>query len=380
MTDTAVVEKPVFRTGESVGKILAANDVAVNTPPPVTPEIPVVPTAVTPTEPSETPAATPAAETPIETPAIETPTIEKNTSVISFEAYETPETPAVETPSTPSSNWKEEIKKADLKEVLKELGIDEFAIELSDHRKNGGDPADYLQARLFDYTKISDEDILKADIRKQYVSAGQQITQKQVDILFERKYTLPEDATEDDKELLDLQLKTDANNSRQLKITEQQKFKIAAPIIQPIVSDQSQIQAEKQLQQQEFLKNWYSEHEATKALMTSKRVTLNLGENGSFNFDVSKPEFVTKALYSNEVWSKLTATKTGEPDVSKLQKLILYAADPLKFETDLVNYGKSLQLPALLEEGQNIVPPHKIIPMSPENKGKPEGYKTGKVG
>ena len=368
---TPVVEKPVYRTGDSVAKIIATNDAVANTPPP-TPSIPEpvvtpTPTLETPVTPTPEPAATPA-------PVAEPPAVEKNVSSISFENFNLPGTETPATPETPVSNWKDEIKKADLKEVLKELGIDEFAIELSEHRKNGGDPVDYLQAKFVDYNKISDEALLKADLKIQYPT----LTGDQINRLYDRKYA-PESELQDDVEFSKDQLQADAYKVRQAKITEQQKFKIAAPISQQPVNNQSQIEAEKV---QELMTRWYNEHDATKALMESKRVTLNLGENGSFNFDVQQPEIVTKALYDPQIWQRITATKTGEPDVVKLQKIILYAADPLRFESDLVNYGKSLALPGVVEEGRNITPDPKVIPMATENKGQVNwsGAKTGKVG
>jgi hypothetical protein len=116
--------------------------------------------------------------------------------------------------------------------------------------------------------------------------------------------------------------------------------------------------------------------------MTSKRVALNLGENGTFNFDVSQPDFITKAITDPATWGKLTATKTGEPDVVKLQKIVLYAANPEQYENDLVNYGKTLKLPELVDEGRNITKPNNVIPMQSMNQGKVDwnAAKTGKVG
>lgn len=382
MADTSVV----YKTGASVGNILATNEVAANTPPaPVTPtpETPVVPvvqppaatiTPESPVVPVETPAATP---TP-ETPAIPTPEVpeEKNKSVISFEAFDdkpiVPATP--EAPATPITDWKEQIKN-NPQEALKELGIADFALELTEHIKNGGDPTDYINAKFIDYNKITDETLVKADLQKQYPT----FSPEQIALMFNRKYSVAEDADQEDKDFANLQLKADAHNSRQGKITEQQKFKIPAAIEKTDDSGQSQIEVE---QLREEARRWFNEHEATKALMTSKRVTLNLGENGSFNFDVLQPDFVTRAIQESKVWQKLTSTKSGEPDVSKMQKLVLYAADPQKFENDLVNYGKTLALPGVVAEGQNIVPPHKVIPMTAENKDKPDwgAAKTGRVG
>lgn len=368
MTDTPVLDKPVYKTGASVASILAANDVAANTPQVVTPTPDTPPATVVPE----------AVVTPeVVTPEVVTHEPENNLSVINFGDFEekpaTPETPSVAaTPSTvPSVNWREEVKN-NREDALRELGIEPFALELSEHLKNGGDATDYINAKYIDYNKVTDENIVKADLQKQFPT----FSPEQINLMFNRKYTVPEGSEQEDIDFASLQLKADAHNSRQAKIAEQQKFKIPAPIQQKDTSEQSQIEAEKE---REEGRRWFSEHEATKSLMTTKRVSLSLGENGTFNFEVSQPEFVTRAITDNTLWQKLTATKTGEPDVSKLQKLVIYAANPEKFENDLVNYGKTLAKPEVLDEARNITPPHKVIPMKPENSGKPQGYKTGRV-
>lgn len=309
---------------------------------------------------------TPAPETPvIETPMPETPVVEsaveENESNFSFdEVVETP-TPETPTPETPIFNFDEEIKKVDKRELLKKVGVSDFAIELDEHLANGGKAEDYLSAKAIDYNQVSDEDLLKADIRKQYVAAGQKITQKQVDILFERKYTLDENATEDDKEILDLQLKTDANNLRQAKITEQQKFKINhTPVLHTDEAyEQWKTERESQPQLIEKAKNYFLNHEATKTLNESKRVTVNLAEGvAPFNFVVDKPEMITRNLTDGgEMWNKLTSTKTGEPDVPKQQLITVFAANPQKFMQDIFNYGLSTGQRKLVSEGQNATRP-----------------------
>jgi hypothetical protein len=282
------------------------------------------------------------------------------------------------TSGQPTFNFDEEIKKVDKKELLKKVGVTDFAIELDEHLSNGGKAEDYLNAKAIDYNQISDEDLVKDSIRKQYVAAGQKISQRQVDILFERKYALSDDATEDDKELLDLQLKTDANNLRQQKIAEQQKFKINHV---PVLHTDEAYEQWKQIQESqpkliEEAKNYFLNHEATKTLNDSKRVTVNLGESvPPFNFNVDKPEMITQVLTDGgQSWKKLTSTKTGEPDVPKQQLLTVFAANPQKFMQDIFNYGVSAGQRKLVSEGQNATKPttpvHSIT-------GEKATYKTG---
>ncbi len=365
MTDESV--KPVYRTGESVGNIVATNDSLVANPTPTpTPE---------PAPPVADPTPAPAAVTPepIVTPTPEPAVAEPNVSNFKFDGIE-PEptqTPAATQPTTTVVDWKDEIKKADTKEkILKELGFNEFAIEINEHLKNGGDAADYLQAKAVDYNKISDAEIVKADLKKQYPN----FTPNQIDLMFSRRYGVSEDASDEDKEYAGLQLAADGHQKRQALISEQQKFKI--PTAVPVDKGEQQAAQIAQQQQAEAIHQWFSEHEATKNLINSKRVALNLGGNGTFNFNIERPELLMKAVTDAQTWQRINLNKQGEPDVAKMQKIALYAYNPEQFENDLVNYGKSLALPQVLREGQNITPQAKVIPVQGANVSEKDKWRT----
>jgi hypothetical protein len=373
-----------YKTGASVAQIRQHNEELAAQPAQTEPVQTPVTTPVQETTPAvqATPVTTapdtPAVITP-DTPAAVVPEPEKNVSKFNI-GFDEPvtTTQSASTQSAPQStfNLDEEIKKVDIKELLKKAGISDFAIEIDQHMKNGGRAEDYLNAKAIDYTKISDDSLLKSDLRKQYPT----LQPHQIDLMFERKYS-PLTMDENDVEFANIQKQADAYKVRQTAIAEQQKFKIAEPIQQQPDNTFQERQAEA-LRQAEESRRWFNEHEATKALMTSKRVALNLGENGTFNFEVSQPDFIMKAITDPATWGKLTATKTGEPDVVKLQKIVLYAANPEQYENDLVNYGKTLKLPELVDEGRNITKPNNVIPMQSMNQGKVDwnAAKTGKVG
>jgi len=370
MTDTATVEvKPVYSTGQSVGDIMKANDVAVQSP---APQI---------ADPAATP--TPAADAIVETTTPEV--VEANVAKFSLADYAEPETAtpqATETAAPIETNWQDAIKKVDQSEVLKAAGVSDFAIELDKHIKGGGDPIDYLNAKAIDYNKVSDESLIKQDLQKQYPT----FTPQQIDLMFNRKYGVSSDAEEEDREFSQLQLKADAHNKRQEKIAEQQRFKIAAPLQpnQGANEQTEQLAAEQRRQMEETLK-WYNENEATQALMTSKRVAIDLGEDGNFNYAIDRPEALMKGILDGETWRRMTSVNPKEsdatkliPDVAKLQRLVLAASNP-NYEKDLVNYGKSLALPKLLQEGQNVSQPAKVIPVQGPNVSEKEAWKNAKT-
>jgi hypothetical protein len=271
----------------------------------------------------------------------------------------------------PTYDWKEEIKKIPIEQVAAVLEFDPFAVELNKHIKGGGQPLDYLQARAIDYNKLSDDSLLKDDLRNQYPT----FTPQQIDLMFDRKYGVTEDALEEDKEFAKLQLQADAYKVRQSKITEQQRFKISeTPTPQKDEAyEQWKQNRELQSQQIEKLTNYYSNHEATKKLNESKRVTISLGDGvAPFNWNINQPELITKVFTDDgSSWQKITSTPQGEPDVAKQQLIALFSYNPQKFINDVFNYGKSMGVQKeLVEEGQNAQRPQAIVTNMTNTNGK----------
>lgn len=311
---------------------------------------------------------TPVVETPItETPVVEAPVVEEivvetpleeNVSTFSLEGVvETPES-VIDTPAAPIYNWKDEIKKLDKKEVAKELGLNDFTLELNEYLDKGGKASDYLSAKAIDYNQISDEDLIKDDFRKQYPN----FTKDEINRLFNRKYGVTDDMLEEEREDKLLELKADGYSRRQTKITEQQKFKIPD---NPILHTDEAYESWKEQQQSnskliDEARSYFLQHEATKTLHDSKRVTVSVGDGiPPFNFNIDKPELITQTLTDDgSRWQQLTSTKTGEPDVQKRQLLALIANNPQKFVQDIFNYGKTMGVrKELVEEGQNAQRP-----------------------
>ena len=263
--------------------------------------------------------------------------------------------------------WKEALKQADRKEVLKELGLDDFDIEFSEFRKNGNDPYKYLEAKSFDWEKVSDLDIVIEDFIKQYPT----FDSNQLDRLISKKYGYIDGGDEEDNADALILMKADAHLSRQQRIAEQKNFKIPQSPQEVASSKVEQLYAEQQeiaMQNYQQQVNFYKSHEATQNLVQSKRVGVEIGGDKPFYFSVDKPELITKAITDGELWQRITAVNPQEadaakliPDVAKLQKLVIAAMNP-NYEKDLVNYGKSLGLKNIVEEGQNARKPNGTVP------------------
>jgi len=340
---------------KTFGEVSTALETFENTPPAAIPDTPIVNDA--PIMPSlDNPIVN---DNPTPPAVIDAPPVSADTSDFNIPLDDdTQASPDANTPPATQFNLDEELKKVDRKEVLKKLGVTDFALEIDEYLAKGGNAIDYLNAKSVDFNKISDEDIVKADLQKQYPT----FTPQQINLMFNRKYAVAEDAEPEDKEFTELQLKADAHNSRQTKIAEQQKFKIPeTPILQ---KDEAYEQWKQSQESNSQLMGQYvayhENHAATKALNESKRVTINLGEGvAPFHFNIDKPQMLTKALTDGGViLNKVTATATGEPDVAKQHLITLFSFNPEKFIQDIFKYGQSMGVrKELIEDGQNAQRP-----------------------
>lgn len=285
------------------------------------------------------------------------------------------------------TDWKEQLKKSDPKEILKELGYDEFVAEFAEFRKNGGDAYKYLEAKAFDWNNVSHTDLVFDELKLQYPN----LSDDKIEKLYQARYKQTEFAADEDREVGLIQLEADAELVRQKRIQEQQQFRIPEVSRPQEVDNQLQYAEQERLlaEQQQQVLQFFREHDATKSLLESKRVAIDLGDNGRFNFNIDKPENLMAVALDGEKWQRAISVNPQEadpakliPDVAKLQKIALVALNP-NYEKDLVNYGKSLGLKAIIEEGQNARRPVGSVPAQPnESLGEAFGSraKMGTIG
>jgi hypothetical protein len=298
-------------------------------------------------------------ETKVETPVIEN--VETNTFDFKVPSYDDEVVEIKDgepIKQQPITSWKDAIKSVDRKELLKELGFDDFAIELNDHIAKGGKPIDYLNARAIDWNSVADSDIVLDEMKKDFPDA----TPTQLQRLFNKKYNQLELADDEDKEDGMLLMKADARRLKAARIANQQSFKIpeGSQQVQAQQTQQptpEQLQADAQARMQKLLEN-----EAIKNLTQSKRVAIKLGDKDSFNFNIDKPEAIVRAISEPTYWAKILANKQGEPDMDKLIRLTKYAHDMDGHDLALFNYGQSKGHRKEIEEGQNIKLPNGRTP------------------
>jgi hypothetical protein len=285
------------------------------------------------------------------------------------------------------TDWREELKKSNPKDILKELGYDEFVADFAEFRKNGGDAYKFLEAKAFDWNNVSHTDLVFDELKLQYPN----LSDDKIEKLYQARYKQTEFAADEDKEVGLIQLEADAELVRQKRIHEQQQFRIPEVSRTQEVDNQLQYAEQERVlaEQQQQVLQFFREHDATKSLLESKRVAIDLGDNGRFNFNIDKPENLMAVALDGEKWQRAISVNPQEadpakliPDVAKLQKIALVALNP-NYEKDLVNYGKSLGLKAIIEEGQNARRPVGSVPAQPnESLGEAFGSraKMGTIG
>lgn len=248
-----------------------------------------------------------------------------------------------------SVSWEDAVKNVDKKEVLKKIGVSDFAIELDEHLKRGGQAIDYLMARAIDYNKVSDIDLIKGDFDKKYSS----LSPEDRSALFNDVYKQSEYDDDAQKAVGLIRMKADAHILRQSKIAEQQSFKIP-----------EQMQQQQEVQQQpnygeqaEATKKYITENQATQAFLQSKRVAIPLGEKDSFNFSINDPNYLIKVMTDQQLWAKHLTDKQGEPDINKMLRIAKYVVDPDAHDMQIYNYGQQKGERKKVEGNQYISKP-----------------------
>ena len=268
--------------------------------------------------------------------------------------------------ATDSADWKKHIKTADIKEVAKELGLDDFVIELNEHIKNGGKPYDYIFAKTMDWDKLPDALVIKNKLFEEHP----ELTQEQIELLFDKKYSQGEFAEEDDKKIGDIMLKTDAAKRRSEQKEKWGKLVLPdAKQVQLPDDVKSMVEAAKQkADDDEKQKSYILNSEATKQLHQGKRVAVELPDGSKFNYVLDKPETLTNIISNPQLFKKLTTNKEGEPNVGLLQKIALLALDEKKFFGDIYNRGKGAGKNDLIDENRNAQIPQRKNPAAKNNK------------
>lgn len=222
---------------------------------------------------------------------------------------------------------------------------DDFIKAAVEYYEKTGDLTAYLQAKLVDFNQMSDEEIMRRDLRESYPD----VSDKAFDKLFKQqvidKFKLDADAfEEDDVELGKELLKSEASKLR-AKYQEWQKgFKAPEP-----TPDTSAEDAEKAIQ--EFTAK-VKANDVTKSILTDKRIAIKTAD-GDFNYELASPESLLDMTLDNTKFFSQFAGQDGQIDYNKWYLTSAFSQDPEGFIKSIGNYFKGLGREEVAKEIKN---------------------------
>jgi hypothetical protein len=222
---------------------------------------------------------------------------------------------------------------------------DDFIKQVVEFYEKTGDLTPYLQAKLVDFNSMSDEEILRRNLREQYA----ELSDKAFDRLYKQqvndKYKLDADEYgEDDSELGRELLKAEASKIRNQYLEWQNGFKAPEPEISNEQNDA--IEMMKRFEQ-EVVSN-----EFTKSLMDGKKLSIKTSD-GEFNYEIPEANSLVEMTVNNDKFFSQFANSNGQLDYARWYKTAAYSQNPELFEKSLINYGKTLGRTEVTKEIKN---------------------------
>lgn len=249
-------------------------------------------------------------------------------------------------------DWKSALKKVDKYEALKELGYDDFTIDLLKYKEKTGDFTPYLQVKTVDYLKMTPEQLLKTDLQKQNAGMSEKALEFKFKKEFNEKYYLDRDEYREDSDEAvygQEQLRLDAEAKRKQFIEEQAIFK--APEPKPDTSAQERETALNELQgkQKEVVLN----NPVTKTLQSAKSIQFGQGEE-SFNYPIENVDPIINGAVSTLQGSD--TTEVTEAQMHNFYQSLAIAADLPGFLKKYGDHQFALAKKKFQAEVGNITP------------------------
>lgn len=241
---------------------------------------------------------------------------------------------------------KQEISQETKSEPAREYNFkDDFIKKVVEFYEKTGDLTPYLQAKTVNFEQMSDEEILRKNLREEYAD----LSDKAFDRLYKQqvvdKFKLDADEWgEEDSELGRELLKSEATKLREKYLQWQRDF--SAPELE--VSDEYAQTAE---MLQRFEQDVRSS-DFTKNFLEGKKLTIKTTD-GEFNYEVPQADSVIDMTIDNDKFFSQFAGDQGNLDYAKWYKTVAYSQNPDLFEKALINYGKTLGRSEVTKEIKN---------------------------
>lgn len=222
---------------------------------------------------------------------------------------------------------------------------DDFIKGVVDYYEKTGDLSAYLQAKLTDFQGMTDEELMRRELREQYPD----VSDKAFDKLYRQqvvdKYKLDnEQWEEDDVELGRELLKSEASKIR-TKLVEWQKG-FTAPEPKPDTRAEEMKQA-----LQEFEKG-VRNNDITKSIIDNKRIAIKTTD-GDFNYEIADSNALVDMTIDNTKFFGQFTNPEGQIDYNKWYLTSAFSQNPEGFIKSIGNYFKGLGREEITKEIKN---------------------------
>jgi hypothetical protein len=270
------------------------------------------------------------------------------------------ETTEVKPANVSATDWKAALKTADKYEALKELGYDDWTIDMLKYKEATGNVDAYVDAKRVDYTKLDSLELIKMDLRKKYSKLSEGAFQTLVKKETSKYYLDRDDYSEDSeeavlgKELMD----ADAEEVRNKFIEDQKKFK--APEKQP--DAEAQQQAVKDQERRGTLHGLVMANPAVKLLQEKKTITTGTGED-SFTYAINDEAPLIQSVVNTLMDSD--RTNLDGLNLPAFVESLVYASDP-NYRIKLAEHHQAIGRRKLQAEMKNADSPDNANGFNPD--------------
>jgi hypothetical protein len=301
--------------------------------------------------------------TPTETPKPETGSAAPEAKPAAGEQTPPAPPPAQSVPAPavttlpPVFDWKDEMRKVDPADVLKELGYDDKMVGFFNKWRTDGNISEYIRAISVDFGKMSPEQVMRYQLEQAYP----EFSPDDIEELYQAKvvdgYKLnPDTYSETEVRRGKLLLAADSKAVREQLATKQQDYILSAkPPVAPVDTRVQQMEQEREEARQRYT-NYLSSDKATHDLLTTKRMVLGDGEN-AFNYEIADPQRLLTILQDPQEYIKHVFQDNGSPIVDKQLFIAAAAIDHKSLVNELIKYGRSLGAKTVAEQIENTSKP-----------------------
>ena len=275
------------------------------------------------------------------------------------------EEPVVNTPIAATPDWKEVLSKVDKKELHNHLGIDEqllnltkeiaaddFAKKLLVYRKENGNLTPFIDAATKDWDKISHEQLILDDLKKQYSNIAPAKAEKLAKSDLNQRFSYKDDPLLSDEEnremaeLMSLKLEAEAERIRITRKTEQQQFLDSVKPVDRTVETERLAREKQDADLKEFnaFRAMVENNPSFTKLSTDKQIVLGSKEK-AFKYSVNPESIKEQTLDSQKFYGQFWQTEEGKNpqfNFDLWSKVSAYAQNPTAFEEALINHGMSV--------------------------------------